>query len=83
MFQFTQEEKYLKAALRVADVLAREAITGTSTESTWPYRVIMETGEVTAAYGANWTGCYQLLDHLIRANLGNVSAYKTSRDKAQ
>lgn len=83
MYQFSREGKYLMAALHVADVIAREAKTGTSTESVWPYRVIMETGEVTAPYGANWTGCYQLLDNLIRANHGNVSAYKTARDKTQ
>jgi len=83
MYQFSQEQKYLKAALQVADVLARNAKTGTLTESVWPYRVIMETGEVTAPYGANWTGCYLLLDNLIRANLGDVNAYMIAREKAR
>ena len=83
MYLFSREEKYLKAALHVADVLARNAKTGSATESVWPYRVIMETGKVTAPYGANWTGCFMLLDNLIRANLGNVTSYRTAREKAR
>ena len=83
MYQFSHEDKYLKAALDVADVLVRNAKTGTATESVWPYRVNMETGMVTAPYGANWTGCYMLLDNLIRANLGNVEAYRIAREKAR
>lgn len=83
MFLFTGDKKYLDAALNVADVLAQNARRGSAKKSVWPYRVIMETGQVTASYGANWTGCYLLLDNLIRANLGNVRAYKIARDKAR
>ena len=83
MFLFADDEKYLKAAIHVADVLAQNAKKGTAKKSVWPYRVIMENGQVTAPYGANWTGCYLLLDNLIRANLGNVRAYKIARDKAR
>jgi len=43
----------------------------------------MDDGRVTAPYGANWTGCYMLLDNLIRANTGNVQAFKDARDKAR
>jgi hypothetical protein len=82
MHQFTGEQKYLTAALNVADVLARNARTGTAEESVWPYRVVVDDGRVTAPYGANWTGCYMLLENLIRANLGNVTAYRDARDKA-
>src|SRR6478672_2347495 len=35
----------------------------------------MNTGKVTAEYGANWMGCYMLLDNLVKSNLGNVAAY--------
>jgi O-glycosyl hydrolase len=82
MYQYTLDGKYLNAAIRIADVLARYAIDGNARQSVWPYRVIMDKGKITAAYGANWTGCYQLLDDLIRNNYGNVDAYKTARDKA-
>ena len=83
MYQFSGEEKYLKAAISVADVLAKNAKSGNQDESVWPYRVVMDSGRVTAPYGANWTGCYMLLDNLVKAGLGNVNAYADARDKAR
>jgi hypothetical protein len=83
MYQFTGEKKYLDAAINVADVLAKKVKTGTATESVWPYRVVMTDGKITAPYGANWTGCYMLLENLIRSNFGNVEAYRIASDKAR
>ncbi len=83
MYQYSGQRKYLDAALRVADVLAEKARTGTAEKSVWPYRVLMNSGKVTAEYGANWTGCYLLLDNLIKAGLGNVKKYAAARAKAQ
>jgi hypothetical protein len=83
MYQFSGEEKYLKAAINVADVLEKNAKTGNQDESVWPYRVVMDSGRITAPYGANWTGCYMLLENLIRAGLGNTEAYRNARDKAR
>jgi hypothetical protein len=83
MYQYTGENKYLKAALNVADVLAKNTKTGTATGSVWPYRVLLSDGKVIAPYGANWTGCYMLLDNLIKADIGNVNAYIAARDKAR
>ena len=83
MYLFTGEKKYLSAALNVADVLARKAQTGNQDQSVWPYRVVMDDGRITAPYGANFTGCYMLLDNLVKANIGNVSAYAAARDKAK
>ncbi len=83
MYLFSGEKKYLDAAINVADVLARNAKKGNQDQSVWPYRVVMDDGRVTAPYGANWTGCYMLLENLIRANLGNINAYRDARDKAR
>jgi len=83
LYLYSGEKKFLTAALQIADTLAQKARTGSRTRSVWPYRVVMDTGRVTAEYGANWTGCYLLLDHLIKANLGSVEAYKTARAKAR
>jgi hypothetical protein len=83
LYQFTGDQKYRTAAIRVADVLAANARTGTATHSVWPYRVRMDTGEITAQYGANWIGCYALLDELVRAGLGNTQAYAAARAKAR
>ena len=75
LYLYTGEENYRTAAIKVANTLASKVRNGSATQSPWPYRVIMNTGEVTAEYGANWPGCYMLLDHLIRDNLGNVATY--------
>jgi hypothetical protein len=83
MYLFTGDPKYLTAALHVADTLAQKARTGNAEHSVWPYRVVMDTGKITAEYGANWTGSYMLLDSLIKAKLGNVKAYEEARTKAR
>jgi hypothetical protein len=43
----------------------------------------MSDGRITAQYGANWSGCYMLLENLIRAHLGDTKAYISARDKAK
>ena len=83
MYLFSGDKKYLTAALDVADVLARYAQPGNRDQSVWPYRVVMDSGRITAPYGANWTGCYMLLENLIRAKVGNVAAYKDAIDKVR
>jgi hypothetical protein len=83
LYLYTGNAKYRTAAINVANTLASKARTGTATQSVWPYRVVMDTGKVTAEYGANWVGCYMLLDSLITANLGNVTAYRDACAKAR
>jgi hypothetical protein len=83
MYCYTLDKKYLKAALNVADVLTKNARNGNRDRSVWPYRVVMSDGKITAEYGANWSGCYMLLESLIRAGLGNVKDYRIVRDKAK
>jgi hypothetical protein len=83
LYQYTGDEKYLKEAINVADVLAKNAKEGNGNESVWPYRVVMTDGKVTAPYGANWTGSYTLLRCLTDAGLGNTEAYKAVIEKAR
>ena len=83
LYLYTGDEKYKTAALNVANTLASKVRTGSATQSPWPYRVVMSTGEVKAEYGANWAGCYALLDNLVRANLGNVEAYREACKKVR
>jgi hypothetical protein len=83
LYLYSGNEKFKMAAIHVADVLANHARVGSSSQSVWPYRVVMSDGRVTAQYGANWMGCYALLDHLVRAKLGNVSAYQSALTKAR
>jgi hypothetical protein len=83
LYRYTGDNKYKTAAIEVANTLAAKVRTGSATQSPWPYRVILNTGKVTAEYGANWAGCYALLDNLIRANLGNVAAYRDACKKTK
>jgi hypothetical protein len=83
LYQYTGDQKYKTAAINVANTLADKARTGSAIRSVWPYRVVMNTGEVKAEYGANWLGCYALLDNLIKAKIGNVDAYQSAMIKAR
>jgi len=83
MYLYSGDRNYLTAASNVADTLVRKVRTGTATQSVWPDRVVMDTGKVTSEYGAHWVGCYMLLDQLIRANQGDVEAYKKARAKVR
>ncbi|HZK64151.1 MAG TPA: hypothetical protein VFC34_08405, partial [Puia sp.] len=83
LYLYTGNEKFKTAAMRVADALAAHVRIGSATQSVWPYRVVMKDGRITAQYGANWLGCYALLDHLVKANLGNVKAYRPALVKAR
>jgi hypothetical protein len=83
MYCYTNDKKYLTAAINIADVLAKNARTGNKDQSVWPYRVVMSDGRITAQYGANWSGCYMLLENLIRAHLGDTKAYISARNKAK
>jgi hypothetical protein len=83
MYLFSGDQQYLVAALNVADALARKVRSGTSTQSVWPDRVVMDTGKVTSEYGAHWTGCYMLFEQLIRAKVGDVKAFEKARAKVR
>lgn len=83
LWQFTGEANYLNHAIHVADALAANARKGTATHSVWPYRVKLDDGAIRAEYGANWIGCYSLLDSLITAGRGNTNAYVRARTLAR
>jgi hypothetical protein len=83
MYLYSGDQKYLTASVNVANVLAAKSRPGTAGKSVWPYRVNMETGKITAEYGANWTGAYMLFDHLIHANLGDVATFKETRERTK
>lgn len=82
-FLYTGDERQLVAARAVADVLARTARVGSETRSVWPYRVVMDSGRVTAEYGANWTGAHALLGALAAAGEGDVAAYRAAAERAR
>lgn len=81
MYLYSGDEKYLAAARQVADVLVSNMREGSPEQSVLPYRVVLEDGRITAPYGANWTGCYMLFDHLAGDGTGDVKTYLEARDR--
>jgi hypothetical protein len=81
MYLFYDDTKYLEAAIKTADLLAAKVREGSLRQSPWPYLVNAKTGESRAEYGANWIGCYTLLDKLIKMKTGNYMAYENARIK--
>jgi hypothetical protein len=77
------ERKYLEAAFRCADALARHVRPGDESHSPWPFRVDARTGtRIREEYTANTIGPIRLFDELLRLELGDCKAYRQARDLA-
>lgn len=83
LWLYAGDEKYKNAAIVVANTLADRVSVGSATHSPWPYRVILDTGEETAPYGANWTGAYMLLRQLRDARIGRVDDYAAACEQVR
>lgn len=82
-YELTLHKKYLRAAIRCADALARNIRSGDESHSPWPFRVDARTGtKVREQYTANTIGPIRLFDELLRLKQGNVPAYRRARDQA-
>ena len=83
LYEMTGTNRYLEAAVGIADTLAAKATPGDADHSPWPFRVHARTGELStntsAAYTANWTGTLRLFDELIRLRQGRTPAYEAAR----
>jgi len=81
----TAERRYLKAAISIADTLARNVKAGDADHSPWPFRVHATTGEVFASkngdfgYTTNWVGALRLFDGLVAMRAGRVADYDRAR----
>jgi hypothetical protein len=86
LYEITGQTRYLRAAIRCAEALAKNYKTGDKTHSPWPLRcfardgrVDKATGKGTFAYSANVVEPIMLLDELIRLGQGDVAAYTKVR----
>src|SRR5580704_13398343 len=87
LYEMTGNTKYLRAAIRCADALAKNYKEGDEKNSPWPVRAFardgrMDKGTGMFPYSANVVEPIMLFDELIRLNQGNVSSYKTVREGA-
>jgi hypothetical protein len=82
-YEFSLEEKYLKAARKCADALAQHVRAGDARQSPWPFRVDARIGkQIREDYTANAVGPIRLLDEMIRLGQGDIAAYEKTRQTA-
>ncbi len=87
LYEMTGDRRYLRAALRCADALAKNYRKGDALTSPWPYRCLAKTGSVKGGkgmfgYSANVLDPIQLFDELIRLGAGDVRTFRSIRDGA-
>lgn len=87
LFKMTGSEKYLNAAVKIANTLAKFTKPGNKENSPLPFRVQAKTGiiypqtdYVTSTYTSNWTATIMLFDELIALKRGNTASYSKARD---
>jgi hypothetical protein len=82
----TGNTKYLRAALRCADALAKNFKPGDEANSPWPVRCYARDGQADGGpmgpYSANVIEPIMLFDELIRLDQGDVAGYKKVRAAA-
>ena len=83
-YKQTGERKYLDAALRCADALAKHVRPGDAMHTPWAFRVDARTGVTLALeeYGGDIAGALRLFEELIKLHAGNIGAYQKARDTA-
>jgi hypothetical protein len=83
-YEMTGERKYLDAAVRCGQALAKHVRAGDAEHTPWPFRVDAQSGEVLAGeeYGGIVASPLRLLDELIRLQAGNAASFQNARDIA-
>jgi hypothetical protein len=83
-YELTGDHKYLDAAVRCAQALARHVRAGDAEHTPWPFRVDAHTGVTLALeeYGGDVAGSLRLFEELIKLNAGDVDAWRKARQSA-
>jgi hypothetical protein len=87
LYEMTGNTKYLRAAIRCANALARNFKPGDENNSPWPYRChardgSLQNGKGMFPYSANVIEPIMLLDELLRLDQGDTASYKRVREGA-
>jgi hypothetical protein len=86
LYEMTGNTKYLRAAIRCANALAKNYKTGDAEHSPWPVRCYARDGRADGGpmgpYSANVIEPIMLFDELMRVKQGEVAAYSKTRDLA-
>ena len=84
LYEMTGNTKYLQAAIRCAQALARNFTPGNKDHSPWPFRChardgSLENGDGMSPYSANVVEPIMLFDELIRLRQGDVKLFQQVR----
>jgi hypothetical protein len=86
LYEMTGDTKYLRAAIRCAEALAKNYTNGDDKRSPWPVRCYARDGRAPGGpmgpYSANVIEPIMLFDELIRLGQGDVTSYKRVRASA-
>jgi len=87
LYEMTGNTKYLRAAIRCADALAKNFKPGDENNSPWPYRChardgSLKDGKGMFPYSANVVEPIMLFDELMRLDQGDIASYKKVRQGA-
>jgi hypothetical protein len=87
LYEMTGNTKYLRAAIRCAEALAKNFKPGDGQNSPWPYRCFARDGGLAGGkgmfpYSANVVEPIMLFDELIRLDQGDIASYKKVREGA-
>ncbi len=87
LYKITGDVKYLDAAVKIANTLAKYTVPGDKENSPLPYRVQPKTGEifpqtnyVSSTFTSNWTATIMLFDELTTLKKGNMVEYIKARN---
>ena len=83
-YKLTSDRKYLEAAIRCANALAKHVRPGDAEHTPWPFRVDARTGVTLALeeYGGDVAGSLRLFEELLQINAGDTQPYRKARDMA-
>jgi len=86
LYKLTGNNRYLTAAIKIADTLSAKVNPGDADHSPWPFRVDAVTGKpaeatkdgkrVAASFTSNWTPTLRLFDELRALHKGNGENYR-------
>lgn len=79
LYKITHTQRFLAAAIDIADTLASHVEPGDNDNSPLPFKVNVNTGQIIGSYTTNWTGALRLFDGLIALNQGDVTSYASAR----
>jgi hypothetical protein len=87
LYEMMGDTKYLRAAIRCAEALAKNFKPGDENNSPWPFRChardgSLKDGKGMFPYSANVVEPIMLFDELIRLDQGNTASYKRVRNGA-